>query len=74
MLARLAMRIVAEVTYAWTCVEYWVRPYDMLADARRWFWERPQRCGFSFAIRLPDPDGSTHGRPDNRDPASQDRF
>lgn len=26
-------------------VGYWVRPYDMLADRRRWVWQRPQRCG-----------------------------
>lgn len=24
---------------------YWVRPYDMLADRRRWFWQKQQRCG-----------------------------
>jgi hypothetical protein len=28
-------------------VGYWVRPYDMLADARRWFWQPRQRCGFA---------------------------
>ena len=24
---------------------YWVRPYDMLADRRRWFWQKATRCG-----------------------------
>lgn len=28
-------------------VGYWVRPYDMLTDARRWFWQPRQRCGFA---------------------------
>lgn len=23
---------------------YIVRPFDMLADRRRWFWQRPTRC------------------------------
>lgn len=27
-------------------VGYWVRPYDMLADARRWRWQARQPCGF----------------------------
>lgn len=26
-------------------VGYWLRPYDMLADRRRWFWQPRQRCG-----------------------------
>ncbi len=26
---------------------YWLRPYDMLADARRWRWQPRQRCGWS---------------------------
>ena len=30
-----------------TTVGYWLRPYDMLADRRRWFWQRRQRCGFT---------------------------
>lgn len=25
-------------------VGYWIRPYDMILDARRWFWQ-PRRCG-----------------------------
>jgi hypothetical protein len=27
-------------------IGYAVRPYDMLADARRWRWQKPQRCGW----------------------------
>lgn len=27
---------------------YWVRPYDMLADRRRWFWQARSRC-FRFS-------------------------
>lgn len=23
---------------------YWIRPYDMLADARRWRWQRRTPC------------------------------
>lgn len=26
-------------------VSYWVRPFDQMADARRWMWERPSPCG-----------------------------
>lgn len=29
---------------------YWIRPYDMLADARRWRWQRRQRSGWSYRI------------------------
>lgn len=34
---------------------YWLRPYDMLADRRRWRWQPRQRCGFSYGIRLDPP-------------------
>ena len=27
-------------------VGYVVRPYDMLADRRRWFWQPRARCGW----------------------------
>ncbi len=27
-------------------VGYAVRPYDMLADSRRWFWQPRQKCGW----------------------------
>lgn len=26
---------------------YWMRPYDMLADRRRWRWQPRTRCQFS---------------------------
>lgn len=26
-------------------IDYWVRPYDMLADARRWRWQPRTPCG-----------------------------
>lgn len=29
--------------YWWA--SYAARPYDMLADRRRWFWQRPSLCG-----------------------------
>jgi hypothetical protein len=37
----------AELVYAAQRVGYWVRPYDMLADRRRWRWQPAQRCGFA---------------------------
>lgn len=27
-------------------VGYWTRPYDMLADRRRWFWQPRTRCNW----------------------------
>lgn len=46
----------AEARWLWAVVRwlaesagYWIRPYDMLADARRWRWQRRQRCGWSYA-------------------------
>ncbi len=27
-------------------VAYVIRPYDMLADRRRWFWQARQKCGW----------------------------
>jgi len=32
---------------------YAVRPYDMLADARRWRWRRPAPCGRAWWAELP---------------------
>lgn len=34
----------ATVRWALRRVGYWVRPYDMLADARRWFWQPRVHC------------------------------
>lgn len=31
-------------------VGYWIRPYDMLADRRRWRWQSAQRCGWSYGF------------------------
>jgi hypothetical protein len=32
----------------WTFIQlgYYVRPYDMSADRRRWFWQSAQQCCF----------------------------
>ena len=37
-------RAAAEVRFLWGLAAYWLRPYDMLADARRWRWQRRQPC------------------------------
>lgn len=34
-------------------VGYWIRPYDILADARRWWWQPRRRCGFSLGWNVP---------------------
>jgi hypothetical protein len=48
---------------------YVVRPYDMLADRRRWFWQPRQRCGWP-TTRGPNyrecprcPDGAAMSQP-----------
>lgn len=41
--ARLAR---VEARWAATRLGYVVRPYDPLADARRWWWRRAQPCGW----------------------------
>jgi hypothetical protein len=46
MIRRLARRAWVELEHAAVTVGYWLRPYDMLADARRWFWQPRHRCGF----------------------------
>ncbi|AGL13851.1 hypothetical protein [Actinoplanes sp. N902-109] len=40
------------VRLKWALVRagYVVRPYDMLADRRRWFWQSRQRCGWSYGL------------------------
>lgn len=38
-------------------VGYWVRPYDLLADRRRWFWQPRQRCGWPYGIRADEKEG-----------------
>jgi hypothetical protein len=34
-----------EVSWAWTAAGYFIRPYDTLADRRRWRWQPAARCG-----------------------------
>lgn len=41
----LLRRAWVEVRYVAETAGYWLRPYDMLADRRRWCWQRRQRCG-----------------------------
>ena len=36
-------------------IGYWIRPYDMLADRRRWRWQPRKRCGWSYGIKKGDP-------------------
>lgn len=31
--------------WAWQRLGYVIRPYDMLADRRRWRWQPARRCG-----------------------------
>lgn len=42
----------AEAKWLAKTAGYWVRPYDMLATARRWRWQPRQRCGWSYGIRI----------------------
>lgn len=35
----------------WWSASYAIRPYDMLADRRRWFWQPPTPCQFSSSDR-----------------------
>lgn len=44
--------IVAYLTWWLQTIGYWIRPYDMLADRRRWRWQPRQRCG--GVIYLPE--------------------
>lgn len=44
--SRAGWTVWANVSWALKHVGYWVRPYDMLADRRRWFWQSRARCGF----------------------------
>jgi hypothetical protein len=36
------------VTWAVHRIGYVIRPYDMIADRRRWFWQPRLRCGWSL--------------------------
>ena len=33
---------------------YWIRPYDMLADARRWRWQPRAKCGRQAFAEMPE--------------------
>jgi hypothetical protein len=46
-LARLAA---SEVRHAAVLAGYWLRPYDDLADARRWRWQRRHPCQFGDGL------------------------
>ena len=35
----------------WTRLGYALRPYDLLTDRRRWFWQPRQRCGLGAPRR-----------------------
>jgi len=44
----LAVRLVyAHLAWAGRTAGYWVRPYDQLADRRRWRWQARHWCGLS---------------------------
>lgn len=45
MIRWLARRAWIEVSWAAVRLGYAVRPYDALADARRWAWQPATRCG-----------------------------
>jgi len=51
----------AELRYWLACIRHWltslgyvIRPYDMIADQRRWFWQKPAPCGSQWAAGLSD--------------------
>ena len=47
---------VARVELVWVAetAGYWIRPFDTLADRRRWRWQARQRCGFSLGLHVDD--------------------
>jgi hypothetical protein len=51
------VRVVWEWT-AWAAESagYWIRPYDMITDARRWRWQPRAKCGSQVFAELPDTD------------------
>lgn len=54
MTTRIARRLMAEAMHALVMLGYWVRPYDMHLDRRRWRWERSGRQR-SYAALAPSP-------------------
>lgn len=54
-----ALRVtLVEVRWWIESAGYWIRPYDMLADARRWRWRPRQRCQFAQGGYVRARDGS----------------
>lgn len=44
------------VRWAIQRVGYWIRPYDTIADRRRWCWQPRTPCGWSRGIRIDSED------------------
>lgn len=42
----LLWRVRIEVRHGLIMAGYWVRPYDMLLDRRRWRWQPAGLCGY----------------------------
>lgn len=47
----------------WAWLSYTIRPFDMLADRRRWFWQRPAPCARQIINKCSDPTCSICGTP-----------
>lgn len=50
-------RLAAELRYLGAVLEHWsyrIRPYDHVADTRRWLWQRRAACGRTAFAALPD--------------------
>lgn len=56
---RLLDWIICEILYAGQSAGYWIRPYDMIADRRRWRWQRRAKCGSQLIAELPRRRGKT---------------
>ncbi len=39
--------VLTEARHAIAVARYWIRPYDMIADRRRWKWQPRTRCQWS---------------------------
>ena len=57
--------LLAWLVWAIQRADYVVRPYDTLADARRWLWQPRQRCGWSSFVDRPASHAVAHaeGKP-----------
>jgi hypothetical protein len=47
----LLRRLLAEVRFWLGRLGYWVRPFDMLADRRRWRWQSATPCWYAVLCR-----------------------